>query len=136
MHHFKSAPSEKHLDARVISSLIIKLAFTAASLLAVAMVNKFCCNCSLYFNSWTIFCFFFAYQCYVQVSDSESRLLCFLHISPLKVLFGLGTQEVGLWGRVYSDWLWCAQIQGAWLWLTMLVEFVNNSLNILLTVSL
>ncbi len=53
MHRFKNAPSEKHVEARVISSATIKL-FTAASLWAVAFVNLSCCGCSLPFSSCTI----------------------------------------------------------------------------------
>ena len=34
----------------------------SSSLLAVAVVNKFCCNCSLPFNSWTIFCLSLAHH--------------------------------------------------------------------------
>ena len=73
-HTFKYALSEKHLDARVISSATVKLAFTAPSLLAVALVNKFCCSCSLLSNSWTSFCFSLTYQCSVQVSDACRHL--------------------------------------------------------------
>ena len=40
MHYFKNVPSEKHLDTRAISSAKIKQAFTAASLLVDAFVNK------------------------------------------------------------------------------------------------
>ena len=96
MHCFKNALSKQHLDARVISLATTKLVFTAASLLAVALVNKFCCNGSLPFNSWVIFCFSLAYQCSVQVSNSDSHLLCFSHVSLLKACFLKGYSGVNL----------------------------------------